>query len=71
MGSKGRDIPIRARMMAIVDVFDSITHTRPYKGASTREEAIAFLITEKDKHFDGKMVDLFVQNIDSILEGLD
>lgn len=71
MGAKGRDIPIRARMMAIVDVFDSLTHTRPYKGASTREEAMAFLITEKDKHFDAKMVDLFIQNIDNILEGLD
>lgn len=71
LGTKGRDIPIRARMMAIVDVFDSLTHVRTYKEASPREEAIAYLISEKDKHFDPKMVDLFIGNLDTLLEGMD
>ncbi len=70
MGAKGRDIPIRARMMAVIDVFDSLTHTRAYKEASTREDAVAHLIAEKDKHFDPKMVDLFIENLDSLLEGM-
>ncbi len=71
LGSKGKDIPIRGRMMAVIDVFDSLTHSRIYKEASSREEAIAYMISEKGKHFDPIMVDLFVENLDSLLEGLE
>ena len=54
MGIKGRDIPLRARMMAIVDVYDALTHKRIYKEASSREEAIEYLLAERGKHFDAK-----------------
>lgn len=69
MGAKGQDIPIRARMMAIIDVFDALTHERVYKEASSREEGIRYLVESKGTHFDPKMVDIFLENIDDILEG--
>lgn len=71
MGVKGRDIPIRARMMAVVDVYDALTHKRIYKEASSREEALEYLVAEKGKHFDGKLVDIFIENLDEIIGGLD
>lgn len=71
MGVKGKDIPLRARMMAIVDVYDALTHRRIYKEASTREEALEYLTTERGKHFDPKLVDIFIENLDEITEGID
>lgn len=71
MGAKGRDIPLKARMMAIIDVYDAMTHKRIYKEASTQEEALAYLMAEKGKHFDAKLVDIFIENLEEILNGLD
>jgi response regulator RpfG family c-di-GMP phosphodiesterase len=70
LGIKGKEIPLRARMMAIVDVYDALTHKRIYKEASSKEEAIAYLNSEKDKQFDAKLVDLFMENLDELIEGL-
>lgn len=71
LGITGKDIPIRARMMAVIDVYDALTHKRIYKEAMSHEEAIAYLIIEKGKHFDPKLVDIFLENMDEILEGLE
>lgn len=71
LGLKGRDIPIRARMMAVVDVYDALTHNRIYKEAMTHEEALAYLIAEKGRHFDPKLVDIFLENLEDILQGLE
>lgn len=71
LGVSGRDIPLKARMMAIVDVFDALTHNRLYKQAATRDEAIAYIISEKGKHFDPKLVDLFIENFDEIVSELE
>lgn len=71
LGASGRDIPLKARMMAIVDVFDALTHHRLYKQASMREEALAYIISEKGKHFDPKLVDVFLENFDEIVADLD
>lgn len=71
LGVSGRDIPLKARMMAIVDVYDAITHHRLYKEASTREEAMAYIISEKGKHFDPKLVDIFLENFEDIIADLE
>lgn len=71
MALKDRAIPIRARMMAIVDVFDVLTHKRIYKDASSQQDALDYLISEKGKHFDGKLVDIFIENLAEIMDGLD
>lgn len=58
---QGEDIPLPARIVAVVDVFDSLTHDRPYKDAWTEDDAldhIAALIGEK---FDPRIARAFLQ----------
>jgi len=66
-GLVGENIPIFGRITAVADVFDALTSTRPYKKAWSLDEAFNLLIKEKEIHFDPKLVDLFVENKDSIL----
>lgn len=65
---KGKNIPLNARLMAIVDVYDAMTHKRVYKEACTKEEALEYIIREKNRHFDPKLVDLFIENFDDIVK---
>ncbi|MBI3291268.1 MAG: response regulator [Elusimicrobia bacterium] len=48
-GLKGNAIPITARILAIVDVFDALTTTRPYRRALTRDQALEVLWDECGK----------------------
>jgi len=59
-GLRGDDIPIEARILAVADVFDALTHDRPYKVAWPVEEAIAELVRQKGWHFDSHVVDAFL-----------
>jgi len=56
---KGPAIPIEARIVSIVDVFDVITHARPYKEADSPETALAAIRGERSKQFDPELVDIF------------
>jgi len=51
-GVKGCEIPLSARIAAVVDVFDALTSPRPYKGAWPAEKAFAFIYENAGKHFD-------------------
>ena len=53
------DIPLAARIIAVVDAFDAMTCERPYREARSREEAIAELRREARGQFDPNLVDLF------------
>jgi response regulator RpfG family c-di-GMP phosphodiesterase len=64
----GKDIPICARIVSIADVFDALTSQRPYKKAWDVDDAIQYLVSEKNKHFDPELVDIFVQCKEEILE---
>lgn len=70
-GLKGREIPISARMMAIVDVFDAMTHKRVYKEADSIESTLSMMLENSSTHFDPNLLELFVHNIDEILDGLE
>ena len=70
-GIKGRQIPTSARMMAIVDVFDALSHKRVYKDAESIEATIAILKENRGTHFDPNLLDIFIQNLDEIMFGLD
>lgn len=61
------EIPFLARMFQIVDVFDVMTHDRPYQKAKTKEEAIQELNAHKSSQFDPELVDTFVNSLDSII----
>jgi putative two-component system response regulator len=56
---KGAAIPIEARIVSVVDVFDVITHVRPYKEASSIEIAIDSIRQERERQFDPALVDAF------------
>jgi putative two-component system response regulator len=57
----GDTIPLEARIVSVVDVFDVITHDRPYKRAEGLETAIDCIRQESGKQFDPNLVDVFCQ----------
>ena len=60
-GLKGDAIPLLAQLMGIVDVYDAITTTRPYKPAATAKQAYVELLQEVDKGWRRKdLVDAFI-----------
>ena len=58
-GLKGEDIPLNARIFAIVDVFDALTSKRPYKDPMPFDKAMAIIAAERGRHFDPSVVDAF------------
>lgn len=67
-GLAGEDIPQAARIVAIADVFDALTMKRPYKEAWTVEASLALIKKDAGKHFDPRLVDVFLSIQDEILE---
>lgn len=65
---KGEQIDISGRITAIADVFDALGSDRCYKKAWPLEDIIELLKRERGKHFDPKLVDLFLNNLDDVLE---
>lgn len=64
----GEDIHIYARIVAIADVFDALGADRVYKKAWELDKILELFKEERGKHFDAKLVDLFLENIDAFLE---
>ncbi len=65
-GLKGNDIPIEARIIAVADIFDALTSTRPYKAAWTIDEAYAALRRLAGIKLDADCVEALVRNRDTI-----
>ena len=60
-GLKGEAIPLGARIISVVDVFDALHTDRPYKAALTRSDAVATLLRETDAgYWDPRIVDTFL-----------
>ncbi len=55
----GEAIPLEARIVSIADVFDVITHARPYKEAQSPDIALASIRAESGKQFDPSLVGVF------------
>ncbi|MDD2367270.1 MAG: two-component system response regulator [Desulfuromonadaceae bacterium] len=55
----GEEIPLAARLMAVADVFDALTTSRPYKAAIPFERAAAIIMEGSGTHFDPQVVDAF------------
>ena len=61
-GLKGAAIPLGARIISVVDVFDALHTERPYKAALPRSEAVSLLIRETDAgYWDPKVVETFLE----------
>jgi diguanylate cyclase (GGDEF)-like protein/putative nucleotidyltransferase with HDIG domain len=66
-GLKGEEIPLFGRILAVADVYDALTSNRSYRKAWTHEKAKALIEDSKDKHFDGKIAETFLQVIDGVV----
>jgi PAS domain S-box-containing protein/putative nucleotidyltransferase with HDIG domain len=64
-GLKGAQIPLIARIFAVVDVWDALRSDRPYRAAWTKEKVREHIRTLSGTDFDPKVVDIFLQNPDS------
>ncbi|MCW2991077.1 MAG: diguanylate cyclase and serine/threonine protein kinase with repeat, partial [Solirubrobacterales bacterium] len=56
-GLRGHDIPLVARIVAVADVLDALTHARPYKAAWSTAQALAEIVAQSGRHFDPDVVD--------------
>ncbi len=59
-GLHGEQIPLPARIFSVVDVYDALLSTRPYRKAWTKEQALQYLKDQSGKQFDPDIVARFI-----------
>lgn len=69
-GLKGEEIPLVARIMSIVDVYDALTSKRPYKEPFSHEDSLAMIVEKSGIDFDPDLVREFINIGDKIQECL-
>jgi len=62
-GLKGEVIPLPARIFAVVDVWDALRSDRPYRKAWPEEKALEHIQEQAGKHFDPRVVEVFLREI--------
>lgn len=62
-GLKGTEIPLAARIFAVIDVFDALTSDRPYRRAWSRSDALSYLREQSGSHFDPQILSIFLDEI--------
>jgi PAS domain S-box-containing protein len=62
---KGEEIPLAARLFAVVDVWDALSSDRPYRKKMPREEVIAYLREQSGILFDKQLVDVFLEMMEA------
>lgn len=70
---KGEDIPLSARIVALVDAYDAIRSKRPYKDGKSHQQAYDLIVTDSGKHFDPNVVKAFIdinEQFDAIFNSL-
>jgi PAS domain S-box-containing protein/putative nucleotidyltransferase with HDIG domain len=60
-GLMGENIPLSARMFAVVDVFDALTSDRPYRAAWPRQKVNRYIQKQAGRHFDPRIVEIFLE----------
>ncbi len=60
-GLKGNDIPLSARIFAIIDVWDALTSDRPYRPAWDRAKVMEYIKQQSGRHFDPYVVEQFIK----------
>jgi putative nucleotidyltransferase with HDIG domain len=59
-GLKEKQIPVSARLFAVVDVYDAMTANRSYRAAMPREDVLLYLKYQKGRQFDPDIVEVFL-----------
>jgi len=65
---KADEIPLSGSIVAVVDVFDALLSERPYKKAFSLEKTLAIIKSDSGTHFNPEVVNIFIENLDEILE---
>jgi PAS domain S-box-containing protein len=65
-GLKGEEIPIEGRITAVADVFDALLTDRCYRPAFSAVEAVAQIEAENGTHFDPRVADLLLENVEEV-----
>lgn len=60
-GLKGEEIPLAARLFAVVDVWDALLSDRPYRSRLSPEEVCAYIESQAGNHFDPRVVEEFLR----------
>jgi putative two-component system response regulator len=60
-GVAGEAIPLSGRIVAVADVFDSLTHERPYKHAWTVRETLTEMVAQSGRHFDPAAIEALLR----------
>ena len=60
-GLSGTEIPLWARIFAVVDVWDAMCSDRPYRKAITEKEVLSYIKEQSGKHFDPRIVEAFLE----------
>jgi putative nucleotidyltransferase with HDIG domain len=58
---KGEQIPLEARIFAVVDVWDALLSDRPYRKAWSEQQTLEYILNEEGKHFDPKVLKAFTK----------
>ena len=66
-GIAGEEIPIEGRIVAVADVFDALSTSRPYKAAFPLEKCLSILAEGCGRHFDPQVVDAFFAHRDEFV----
>lgn len=69
-GTKGDEIPLCAKILAVADVFDALTSKRVYKDAMPFGKACSIIREERGTHFDEDVVDAFTVSSEKILAAM-
>jgi PAS domain S-box-containing protein len=67
-GLKGEQIPLAARLFAMVDVYDALTSDRPYRKGWSKEKTLEYIREQSGTHFDPQLVEVFMTVIGDLEE---
>lgn len=70
-GLRGEEIPLASRIFTVVDVVDALRSNRPYCDRWPKESILDHIREHAGKHFDPRVVSIFLQHADEILPALD
>jgi HD-GYP domain-containing protein (c-di-GMP phosphodiesterase class II) len=62
-GLKGEEIPLAARLFAVVDVWDALCSDRPYRKGWSEDKVREYIRSQAGTHFDPQAVDLFLRYV--------
>ncbi|MCK9229038.1 MAG: GAF domain-containing protein [Syntrophorhabdaceae bacterium] len=65
-GKKHDEIPVFGRIVAICDVFDALSSGRSYKEPWKEDRVLETMVSERGKHFDPEMLDVFLSNLEIV-----